>query len=56
MEFYRYRIGEIIMVSKVLQDAVSKRDLIAARSAFYTIILLDPSFTKRKFNEALQYV
>lgn len=44
------------MVSKVLQDAVSKRDLIAARSAFYTIILLDPSFTKRKFNEALQYV
>lgn len=44
------------MVSKVLQDAVGKRDLIAARSAFYTIILLDPSFTKGKFNEALQYV
>lgn len=44
------------MVSKMLQDAVKKRDLIAARSAFYTIILLDPSFTKGKFNEALQYV
>ncbi len=43
-------------VNKSLQEAVNTRDLIAIRSAIYTIILSDPGFKTGKFDEAWDYI
>ena len=43
-------------ISKTLQEAIEKEDILVIHSSFYTIALSDPGFLTGKFEEVLNYV
>lgn len=43
-------------ISETLRNAVNDKDITAIRSCFYTIILSDPGFKSKRFEEALNFV
>lgn len=43
-------------ISKTLQEAIDKKDILGIHSSFYTIALSDPGFSTGKFEEVLNYV
>lgn len=45
-----------IMISKTMQDAIHEKDAARIHNCFYTILLFDPGFSTKKFDETLEYV